>query len=70
MKKIIRITESQFFNLIEQKKILFEQTSPTYINHWEQKFMKSVEILLELGHKPDELIKKIQIIESKNNKQI
>jgi hypothetical protein len=69
MKKIIRITESQLLNIVDKKKNLIEQEiSSTYREHWEHKFMKSIEVLLKLGHKPDELIEKIKIIS--NNKQI
>jgi hypothetical protein len=61
MKKIIRITESQLLNVVDSKKLLIElETSPTYIEHWENKFQKSAEVLLKLGHSADELIKKIQ----------
>jgi len=69
MKKIIRITESQLFSVIDKKKNLIEQEmSSTYKEHWEHKFIKSTEVLLKLGHRPDELIEKIKIIS--NNKQI
>lgn len=63
MKKTIRITESQFFNLVDKKKNLIElEMSPAYREHWEHKFEKSVQILLKLGHSIDELMRKIQNI--------
>jgi hypothetical protein len=61
MKKVIRITESQLLSVVDSKKLLMElETSPAYVEHWENKFAKSVEVLLKLGHSPDELVKKIQ----------
>lgn len=61
MKKIIRITEAQLLNVVDSKKLLMElESSPTYIEHWVNKFEKSVEVLLKLGHSPDELVEKIE----------
>ena len=44
------------------------EMSSTYREHWENKFEKSVTILLKLGHTPDELTKKIDLITNKSNK--
>jgi len=67
MKKIIKLTESQFFNLIaDQNVILMEQEYPRYVEHWENKFEKSAEILIKAGHSPNDLIDKIKIIANKN----
>jgi hypothetical protein len=77
MKKIIKITEQQLGTVIkrsiEEKGSIIEleeKDYPSFMAHWENKFEKSVEILLKTGHSSDELIEKIKIIESKNNKQI
>jgi hypothetical protein len=77
MKKIIKITEQQLGTVIkrsiEEKGNIIEleeKDYPSFISHWENKFEKSVEILLKVGHTSDELIEKIKIIENKNNKQI
>jgi hypothetical protein len=67
MKKIIKITESQLFNLANKKKNLMElEMSPIYREHWERKFEKSAEILLKLGQSPSDLTKKIELIASEN----
>jgi hypothetical protein len=66
MKKIIRISESQLLNLASKKKTIMEmEMSPAYREHWEHKFEKSIEILLKLGHTPDELTEKISLIATK-----
>jgi hypothetical protein len=66
MKKIVKITEAQLLKVIEQKTLLFEQeNTPLYASHWETKFIKSIEILLKLGRRPDDLVKTIQIIANK-----
>ncbi len=68
MKRIIRISESQLLNLASKKKTLMEmEMSPTYREHWENKFEKSTSILLKLGHTPDELIQKIELIANKGD---
>ena len=68
MKKIIRLTESQLFKVVDEKKTLIEmENSPTYINHWEHMFEKSAQILLKLGHSTDGLSKKIMEIADKHN---
>lgn len=68
MKKIIRITESQLFKVVDEKKNLMElEESPTYINHWEHMFEKSTQILLKLGHDTDDLSKKIMEIANKHS---
>jgi hypothetical protein len=68
MKKIIKINESQLHNIIE-KVITEEMNSPrAYMEHWEHKFMKSIEILLDNGYNPNQLMEKIKIIA--NKKQI
>jgi hypothetical protein len=72
MKKIIKLTEQQL-NTIVNSVINEEgdlQDYPVFVHHWEDKFEKSVEILLEIGRHPEDLIKKIQIIYEKNKKQI
>ncbi len=72
MRKRIKITEQQFNNII--KRTIGEsnvQNYPLFIEHWENKFCKSVEILLKLGNSPDDLIKKIKRIsieKQENNK--
>ena len=67
MKKTIKLNEAQFNNLIES--IIEEQTPHAYMQHWEGKFMKSAEILLDNGFSPENLIQKIKII-IQNKKQI
>jgi hypothetical protein len=63
MKKIIRITENEFFKIIDSKKDLFEQeSSPKYVEHWEGKFEKSAEILIKMGYDADNLKKRIDYI--------
>jgi hypothetical protein len=67
MKKIVKITESQLFNLVDRKKNLMElETSPAYKLHWEHKFDQAAHVLLELGHNPDDLVRKIGEISHKN----
>jgi len=66
MKKIVKINESQLNDLIEQ--IINEQSPRAYMEHWEHKFMKSIEVLLDNGYHPNDLIEKIKIIV--NKKQI
>jgi len=69
MKKIIRLTESQFFKVVDEKKNLMElEDSPTYIDHWERMFEKSTKILLKLGHSTDGLSKKITEIADKDHR--
>jgi hypothetical protein len=71
MKKIIKITEQQLTNIV--KRTIDEgdvQDYPVFIEHWENKFHRAVEILLKLGRSSDELIEEIKIIENKNNEQI
>jgi hypothetical protein len=65
MKKLIKLNESQFFNLIDEKTKLMEQEYPRYVEHWENKFEKSAEILIKAGHSPNDLIQKIKIIANK-----
>ena len=68
MKKIVKITESQLFNLVKYKRNLMElETSPAYKQHWEHKFEQAANILLKLGHSPDELFRKIDQIVHKGN---
>jgi hypothetical protein len=66
MKKIVKINESQLNDLIEQ--IINEQSPRAYMEHWEHKFIKSVEVLLDNGYHPNDLMEKIKIIV--NKKQI
>lgn len=71
MKKIIKLTEQQINNVI--KRTIEEEDSnfgeyPALVHHWENKFERSIEILLKIGRNPDELIKKIQSIYEKINK--
>lgn len=71
MKKIVKLSESDLkemiHNVIEEQNdtktsINELETSPTYREHWEHKFEKSAQILLKLGHSPDELSNKIRKI--------
>lgn len=68
MKKIIKLTEQQV-NTIVNSVISEEggdlQDYPVFVHHWEAKFEKSVEILLDIGRQPEDLIEKIQIIYEK-----
>lgn len=64
MKKIIRITEQQLGNVITRT-VKEQREYPVFIEHWENKFNKAVDILLNMGHTPDDLINKIQIIYEK-----
>jgi hypothetical protein len=66
MRKIIKLNESQLFNLIDEKAALIEQEYPRYVEHWENKFEKSALILIKAGHSPNDLIEKIKIIANKN----
>jgi hypothetical protein len=68
MKKIIKLNESQLNVLIDN--IISEDGNVprAYAEHWENKFEKSIDILLKIGYHPDELIKKIKI--RTNNNQI
>lgn len=65
MRKVVKLSESQLQRII--KKIVTEQyTTPrAYMNHWEHKFLKSVEILLDNGYQPNDLIKKIEMVVDK-----
>lgn len=67
MKKI-KLNESQVSKLIDN--IISEEGNVprAYVEHWESKFEKSIDILLKIGYHPDELIKKIKI--RINNNQI
>lgn len=61
--KIIKLNENQLNDLIES--VIEEQTPRLYIEHWENKFMKSAEILLNHGYNPEDLINKIKIMINK-----
>jgi hypothetical protein len=73
MKKIIKLTEQQLStvvnNIIDEEDVNL-QDYPVFVHHWEEKFEKSVGILLGMGRHTEDLIKKIQIIYEKNKKQI
>jgi hypothetical protein len=69
MKKIIRLTEQQLNNVINR--VVDEEDNslsdyPVFVHHWENKFEKSVEILLKMGHTTDDLMRKINEIHEKN----
>jgi len=66
MRKIVKINESQLNDLIE--KVINEEIPHAYVEHWEHKFVKSVEVLLDSGYHLNDLIDKIKIIA--NKKQI
>lgn len=67
MKKIIKLTEQQL-NSVIKRSISEQDDYPMYMQHWESKFEKSVEILFKLGRSPEELIDKIQSIYKNNIK--
>ena len=62
MKKIIKLNESQLNELIDN--IINEEGNVprAYVQHWESKFEKSVEILIKMGYSPNDLIHKINAI--------
>lgn len=62
MKKTIKLNESQLNVLIDN--IINEEghVPSAYVEHWESKFHKSVEILIKLGWRPNDLIDKIKSI--------
>jgi hypothetical protein len=62
MKKRIKITEDQLTNIIISEQIKDNNKYPAFTEHWESKFEKSAEILLKLGHHPDDLRNKIDKI--------
>ena len=66
MKRTITLNEIQIEKLIDN--IINEEGNipHAYVNHWENKFEKSVEILLKVGYHPNDLIDKIKIIINKN----
>jgi len=66
MKKIIRLNESQFKTLID--KVINEDTPRAYVEHWENKFKKSIEVLINVGYCRNDLIKIIKEYMDPNNK--
>ena len=67
MKKTIKLNESQLNNLIN--KIINEDVSKAYVEHWQHKFEKSIEVLLQIGYSPDDLNKKIISIANNSHHQ-
>lgn len=72
MKKVIKITEQQLDvvieRVIEEQEFSSEKDYPVFIQHWENKFMRSIEILIKIGRSPEDLINKIQEVYEKSNK--
>lgn len=72
MKKVIKITEQQLDvvikRVIEEQEFSSEKDYPVFIQHWENKFMRSIEILIKIGRSPEYLINKIQEVYEKSNK--
>ena len=66
MKKIIKLNESQLNKLIDD--IITEEGNVprAYVEHWEHQLVKSTEILLKIGFKPNDLIEKIKMIINKH----
>jgi len=66
MRKTIKLNENQLNVLIDN--IISEDGNVprAYAEHWENKFERSVEILLKIGYDPNELINKIKIIINKH----
>ena len=64
-RKVIKLDESQLLGIIKRIVIEEENTPRAYMDHWEHKFLKSIEILLDHGYQPDDLIKKIEMVVNK-----
>jgi len=68
MKKVIKLTEQQINSVIKktiEEEEFIHKEYPVFIQHWENKFERAVEILLKIGRTPDDLIKKIELINNK-----